>query len=528
MKQKTASRALSLLLALCMVMSLFAGTTVTASAAGGATTLYVNGVNILSESSTAPTGVSYDKSTNTLTLTNAELSTPYSGTDDNSNKLTAIIYSKQGLTINLVGNSTITYSDSTDAKMLMGIMNTYGDLKFTGNGSLTIKNAVETGGTNKLCYGIDAYGTLTVDGPTITIDAGKTDILTCQAEYGVLLIGTFAIESGTVTIRTRNTTGSNTALYTLNGKNNTLGSGAKLIAEAGSRSNASTNSYGIVTESSLQLGAGASLRASGGEKALKIDDGGMINAASADLTLSATGSTTHKAATKDLQTISSDRDTLTSLQYKTIEVTASAAGISTWSDLQKAFNNGGDIQLTTDITAGTTDSALTVPSGKTVALDLNGHTINRNLTSSADDANESVTQKGNAIIVNGTLTVNDTSDGKQGKITGAYSSRTSFYSGAIYVAGNGVFTLNGGSICGNKTSASDSCATGVGVSKSATFIMNGGSICDNIGTGDWSIGGGVGAESGSTVKLLGGRIEKNTVSGSSGGGLRFYSNSVTV
>lgn len=34
-----------MLLTLCMVMGLFAGTTVTASAADGATTLYVNGVD---------------------------------------------------------------------------------------------------------------------------------------------------------------------------------------------------------------------------------------------------------------------------------------------------------------------------------------------------------------------------------------------------------------------------------------------------------------------------------------------------
>ena len=67
-------RILSMLLTLCMVMSLFAGTTVTASAADGeTTTLYVNGVNMLSGSGTAPNGVSYDKSTNTLTLENAEL-----------------------------------------------------------------------------------------------------------------------------------------------------------------------------------------------------------------------------------------------------------------------------------------------------------------------------------------------------------------------------------------------------------------------------------------------------------------------
>ena len=515
-------RILSMLLTLCMVLGLLPGTTVTASAAGGATTLYVNGVNMLDESSTAPTGVSYDKSTNTLTLTNAALSKPYNGKDDGSNKLTAIIYSKQGLTINLVGNSTITYSDSPDAKMWMGIMNTYGDLKFTGDGSLTIKNAVETGGTDKLCYGIDAHGTLTVDGPTITIDREKTDILTCQAEYGVLLMGTFAINSGTVTIRTRNTTGNNTALYTINGKNNTLGSGAKLIAEAGNRSNADTNSYGIITESSLQLGAGASLRASGGEKALKIDGDGMIKAASADLTLSATGSETPKAATKDLKEISSDKETLNSLRYKTIEVTASAAGgagISTWEELKSAFTNGGNVTLTGNVTAQGTDSALTVPSGTTVTLDLNGHTINRNLTSPADD--------GNAIIVQGTLTVDDTSGGKQGKITGAYSSRSDFDSGAIYVAGGGNFTLNAGSICGNKTSGRESCGTGVSVASNATFTMTGGSICENVGTGVSSLGGGVGAKKDSTVNLLGGRIEKNSTE-SSGGGLRFYSSTVTV
>ena len=38
-------RILSMLLTLCMVMSLFAGTTVTASAADAATTLYGNGVD---------------------------------------------------------------------------------------------------------------------------------------------------------------------------------------------------------------------------------------------------------------------------------------------------------------------------------------------------------------------------------------------------------------------------------------------------------------------------------------------------
>ena len=313
-------RILSMLLTLCMVMSLFAGTTVTASAADGATTLYVNGVDMLDDSSTAPTGVSYDKSTNTLTLENAELSTPYSG-NVNYAMHAAVIYSTGNLTIDLVGSSTITYSTSGEATYLAGIVNTGGNLKFTGSGSLTIKNGIDAAGNNKRYYGICSYGALTVDNPTITIDAEKT--MTCAEECGVLVAGAFAIEKGTVTIRTWNTTtSSNIALCVASGTNSTLGSGAKLIAEAGN-SGDDTKSYGIMLQnSSLKLKAGASLRASGGKQALRTSTG-TISAASTDLTLSATGSTTHKAATEQLKTISSDSKTLTSSRYKTLEVTAS-------------------------------------------------------------------------------------------------------------------------------------------------------------------------------------------------------------
>ena len=312
-------RILSMLLTLCMVMSLFAGTTVTASAADGATTLYVNGENMLNGSSTVD-GVSYNKETNTLTLTNAALSTPYNGNVNNAENA-AVIYSTGNLTIDLVGSSTITYSTSGTATYLAGIVNTGGNLKFTGSGSLTIKNEIDTAGNSKRYYGICSYGALTVDNPTITIDAEKT--MKCAEECGVMVVGAFAIEKGTVTIRTWNTTtDSNIALCVANGTNSTLGSGAKLIAEAGN-SGDDTKSYGIMLQnSSLKLKAGASLRASGGKQALSTSTG-TISAASTDLTLSATGSTTHKAATEQLQTISSDSKTLTSSRYKTLEVTAS-------------------------------------------------------------------------------------------------------------------------------------------------------------------------------------------------------------
>ena len=56
-------------------------------------------------------------------------------------------------------------------------------------------------------------------------------------------------------------------------------------------------------------------------------------------------------------------------------VSASAVDITTWAQLQTALNTGGTITLTHNITATASDTALEVPTGKTVTLDLAGHTI---------------------------------------------------------------------------------------------------------------------------------------------------------
>lgn len=201
------------------------------------------------------------------------------------------------------------------------------------------------------------------------------------------------------------------------------------------------------------------------------------------------------------------------------DTSVSNAAISSWSDLKNAFQTGGEFTLSGDVTS--TDSTyrdvLEIPAGITVTLDLAGHTIDRNLTTAISD--------GQVMKVNGTLIVNDSAGG--GVITGGYGSGILVNAAAVCVKTGGSFTLNGGSISGNKTS-SDSKGTGVAVDNNATFIMNGGSICNNTGLGSSSLGGGVGAESNATVKLLGGRIENNSVSGSYGGGLFFYGGNVTV
>ena len=121
--------------------------------------------------------------------------------------------------------------------------------------------------------------------------------------------------------------------------------------------------------------------------------------------------------------------------------------------------------------AGSEDSYLHIPSGKTFTLDLNGNTINRNLTSSTAKADGCVifnegnltikNTTGNGYIQGGSNT--DATDIKGGGIcnvgsltiqSGMIRSNTSYaYGGGIYnygtTAGKGVLTIEGGDIRNN-------------------------------------------------------------------------------
>jgi hypothetical protein len=177
----------------------------------------------------------------------------------------------------------------------------------------------------------------------------------------------------------------------------------------------------------------------------------------------------------------------------TADVTVTADYIMTWASLKSAMQNGGTFTLPYDITATETDTYLYVPSGKTVTLDLNGHTINRNLTAAANN--------GYVIGVDGTLTINDSSDSNTGSITGGNSTNKC---GGVYVSGT--FTMNGGTISNNSGS------WGGGVYVLGTFNMSGGTISNN--SGSW--GGGVYVQS--TFNMSGGTISNNN-SASVGGGV---------
>lgn len=168
--------------------------------------------------------------------------------------------------------------------------------------------------------------------------------------------------------------------------------------------------------------------------------------------------------------------------------------------------------------SGTTPSMkntyLEVASGRHVVLDLNGKTINRNISGDSD-----ATDTGYVLKVEGTLTLKNTGGSANGIIGGGNNNGT--YGGGVYVSG-GTFIMEGGSICANKCSGSSSSGGGVYVASGGQFNMNGGTIGStsttyrNTAAKD---GGGVYVASGGTFTMNGGAIAANTATSGNGGGV---------
>ena len=328
-------RILSMLLTLCMVMSLFAGTTVTASAADETTTLYVNGVDMLNESSTAPTGVSYDKSTNTLTLEKAELDQFYIGNPKYTWKYAAVIYAVGGnLTIKLIGDNKITYNDADASEKMQctcGIYFNNVNLTITGGGKLAIQNTATQSKANfyrDICG--EENSSLTINDATVECVPGSTTETLNAGVYGISLSkGALTVHNGQLTVRTRNATSEayGIALYDVNATHK-LDGNSQVTAVAGinDASWSSDYSYGIFYLSTIQLGAGAKLYASGEGTAI-YENNSSITAA-ADAKLSVKGNQGYDKASSGLTEIQISNNTIQAnavKDYKTIEVTASAS-----------------------------------------------------------------------------------------------------------------------------------------------------------------------------------------------------------
>ena len=202
----------------------------------------------------------------------------------------------------------------------------------------------------------------------------------------------------------------------------------------------------------------------------------------------------------------------------------------------KAESNG--FGTTGNFSAG----RLLVPSASNILIDLNGNDIDRNLSEA--------TVNGHAILVEGNLTVVDSTYGR-GSITGGYNRASSdAIGGGVLVTGT--FNLKSGSIKGNKVQGSNVFGAGVAVN-GGTFNMYDGSITGNVATatgdsygggvcvytgtfnmydgvisnGNATYGGGVATYNASSLTIAGGTIYSNTAT-KDGGGIYVNKNSVNV
>lgn len=203
--------------------------------------------------------------------------------------------------------------------------------------------------------------------------------------------------------------------------------------------------------------------------------------------------------------------------------------------VQESLNNNGkqvtfkllrnwiansDLANTTAFGDGVGFSAgrITVPEGADIILDLNGHIIDRNLTDEIES--------GSVILVNGgTLTVEDGSAKKTGKITGGTANN---YAGAGIRAVNGAkLTINGGTITGNHSVANGG---GVYAGYNSTLIMNGGAVTDNYSNVN---GGGVyigiyNNDTENTTFVMNGGLIANNIANGAGGGIYATHAQITI
>ena len=127
--------------------------------------LYVNGVDILEDGAVLPQGVSYEQSTNTLTLTNAVIKEYYE-----SDRSFCGIYTNGDLNLALEGSSSISSRAIVEREQFYGIA-VQGALTISGTGSLEIAGA--SGSKETINYGILTMGEFTLQSGGVTITLGS-------------------------------------------------------------------------------------------------------------------------------------------------------------------------------------------------------------------------------------------------------------------------------------------------------------------------------------------------------------------
>ena len=141
------------------------------------------------------------------------------------------------------------------------------------------------------------------------------------------------------------------------------------------------------------------------------------------------------------------------------------AAIDSWSALQAAIDRAGAgevIALTEDLTALEGDVTLTVPAGKRLVLDLNGHTLDRNRKVRDKNSGSVITVEAGAM-----LTLRDSVG------TGVVTGGSHDNGGGIL--NRGTLIMEGGRITGNAA-----LHDGGGLANNGTMVLMGGSVTGNV------------------------------------------------
>lgn len=150
--------------------------------------LYVNGVDILEDGAVLPQGVSYEQSTNTLTLTNAAIQEYYQ-----KDRGFCGIYTNGDLNLALEGSSSISGRAILEREEFYGI-SVLGDLTISGTGNLEIAGAAGPEGT--ISYGIMPLDGFTLQSGSVTVTLGS-----CWQNMGLYGGTGVLVEGGALTIK---------------------------------------------------------------------------------------------------------------------------------------------------------------------------------------------------------------------------------------------------------------------------------------------------------------------------------------
>lgn len=317
------------------------------------------------------------------------------------------------------GNGNITGGISQNSVRGGGIHN-YGTLTIQ-SGKISGNNACIAGGGGTYTGGGGAI--YNESGATLTIEGGEIYNNTAHQVGGIYNAGTLHLNGGYI-----HNNGSNTTNNTVDGIHNT--SGATLYISGAPRivNNSNGNIY-LPTGKTITING--LLNGNEGEIGIKMQTPGVF--------------------TQSLTTYSTDgwkyfkSDDGNYDPYFDDSETNEASLQRNWLVLGKRFMQGGTITLYKNYTATATDVCLSVPSDKTLILDMNGKTIDRNHTSSS-------VANGMVISNAGTLTISSTSSSiiKGGWNTtdggGIYNTGTLTLEGTISITGNKTGTGNGGGI----------------------------------------------------------------------------------